>query len=68
MANVGGPAARRILSPGTPVAVFNRFSSRWVGGFEVATTGDGGYQLLRLSDRSVVPKTFLTEELRAQHG
>jgi hypothetical protein len=55
------------MPPGTPVQVFSRFSAAWVGGFEIATGVDGGYQLLRLSDQSVVPKTFPTEDLRAQH-
>jgi uncharacterized protein YdiU (UPF0061 family) len=65
MASVG-PAGQRVMAPGTPVAVFNRFSASWVGGFEIATTHDDGYQLVRLSDRSVVPKTFRSEDLRAQ--
>jgi hypothetical protein len=49
---------------GTRVEVFSRFKSSWARGFEVATTLDGGYQLLRLSDRTVLPKTFPTEDLR----
>jgi hypothetical protein len=63
-----GPRVERqpTLSPGTPVQVFSRYSARWVSGFEIATSVGGGYQLLRLSDRSVVPKTFVTEDLRAQ--
>jgi hypothetical protein len=55
------------LPPGTPVQVFSRFSAAWVDGFEIATNVDGGHQLRRLSDRSVVPKKFATEDLRAQH-
>jgi hypothetical protein len=55
------------LSPGTPVQVFSRFSSAWIDGFEIAANVDGGHQLLRLSDHTVVPTTFPTEDLRAQH-
>jgi hypothetical protein len=54
------------MVPGTPVAVFNRYNASWVSGFEIATTRDDGYQLVRLSDRSVVPKTFRNDDLRAQ--
>ena len=63
-----GPAGPQVIPPGTPVAVFNRYNASWVSGFEIATTRDDGYQLLRLSDRSVVPKTFRTEDLRAVRG
>jgi len=55
------------LPPGTAVQVFSHFSAAWIDGFEVAGNVDGGHQLRRLSDRSVVPKTFSTEDLRAQH-
>jgi hypothetical protein len=55
------------LPPGTPVQVFSRFSAAWVDGFEIAGNVDGGHQLRRLSDRSVVAKTFPIEDLRAQH-
>ncbi|MBA2327258.1 MAG: hypothetical protein H0V95_11520 [Actinobacteria bacterium] len=57
----------QLLPPGTAVQVFSHFSAAWIDGFEVATNVDGGHQLRRLSDRSVVPKTFPTEDLRAQH-
>jgi hypothetical protein len=52
---------------GTRVDVFSRFSATWVGGFEIAGRIEGGYQLLRLSDRRVLPKMFAIEDLRARH-
>lgn len=55
------------LPPGTPVQVFSHFSAAWIDGFEIADNVEGGHQLRRLSDHSVVPKTFPTEDLRAQH-
>jgi hypothetical protein len=61
------PRNHQALPTGTRVQVFSRFSESWVSGFEVATSLDGGYQLLRLSDKSVVPKTFPTEDLRPHH-
>lgn len=61
------PGNLQTLPPGTPVQVFSRFSASWVSGFEIAISLDGGYQLRRLSDRAVLPKTFPTEDLRAQH-
>jgi hypothetical protein len=55
------------LPPGTPVQVFSRFRLAWIDGFEIADIVDGGHRLLRLSDHTVVPTTFPTEDLRAQH-
>jgi len=49
------------------VQVFSRFRAVWIDGFEIAGNVDGGHQLRRLSDDSVVPKTFPSEDLRAQH-
>ncbi len=53
------------MSPGARVEVFSSFSASWVGGFEIAGTYDDGYQVRRLLDRSVLPKTFALAELRA---
>ena len=58
------PRNSQTLLAGTRVEVFSRFQSSWAGGFEVATSLDGGYQVLRLSDRTILPKTFLAEDLR----
>ena len=64
------PRRQSTLSPGTPVEVFSRFSVSWVAGFEVAATRDDRYQLVRLSDHSVLPATFPIDDLRPQrrHG
>ena len=55
------------LPAGTQVEVFSRFSEAWITGFEIATSLDGGYQLRRLSDRSVLPGTFTGDDLRGRH-
>jgi hypothetical protein len=55
------------MTPGTSVEVFSRFSATWVRGFEIASTSGSGYQLRRVSDRSVLPKTFSIDDLRARH-
>jgi hypothetical protein len=54
------------LPAGTSVAVFSRFSGSWISGFEIATGRDDGYQLLRHSDQTVLPKTFPIDDLRAE--
>jgi hypothetical protein len=55
------------LPAGTPVDVFSRFSDAWTPGFEIAAAVQGGYQLRRASDRSVLPGTFLVDDLRRRH-
>ena len=57
------PHNSQTLRAGTRVEVFSRFQSSWAGGFEVATSLDGGYEVLRLSDRTILPKVFLAEDL-----
>lgn len=59
--------ATRPLPPGTSVAVFNRYSASWIGGFDVATTFDDGYELRRRSDDTVLPMTFPLDDLRVEH-
>lgn len=59
--------ANRSMPPGTSVAVFNRYSASWISGFEIATTFDNGYELRRRSDDTVLPKTFLVDDLRVEH-
>ena len=54
------------LPVGTSVAVFNRFSGSWTGGFEIATGRDDGYELRRHSDQTVLPKTFPINDLRVE--
>jgi hypothetical protein len=55
------------LTPGTAVEVFSPFSSSWVGGFEVVTDFDDGYELRRRSDQTVLPTTFHVDDLRTEH-
>jgi hypothetical protein len=55
------------LLAGTPVDVFSRFSDAWTRGFEIASALQGGYQLRRISDRSVLPGTFRGDDLRRRH-
>jgi hypothetical protein len=56
-----------VMVAGTSVEVFVGFSASWVSGFEIARNLDVGYQLRRLSDRSVLPKTFSANDLRTRH-
>jgi hypothetical protein len=55
------------MAPGTSVDVFSRFSVSWTSGFEIASSFDDGYQLRRLSDQTVLPKTFPLDDLRVAH-
>ena len=54
------------LSPGVAVEVFIPYSSSWVRGFEVATSHENRYELLRRSDHSVLPTTFHADDLRLE--
>jgi hypothetical protein len=54
------------LAEGTPVDVRNRFVGSWSHGFEVAERVQGGYRVRRLSDDSVLPDIFSTEDVRSE--
>jgi hypothetical protein len=54
------------LAEGTPVDVRNRFVGSWSHGFEVAERVQGGYRVRRLSDDSVLPDIFSTEDIRSE--
>jgi hypothetical protein len=54
------------VEPGTKVEVRDRFAHRWTRGFEVAEAVDGGYRIRRMSDRSVLPVVFSTDEVRRE--
>ena len=54
------------LATGTPVDVRNRFVGTWSHGFEVAERVQGGYRVRRLSDDSVLPDIFSTEDVRSE--
>ena len=52
------------LEPGDAVEVFTRFNDTWVAGFEVAAIVEGGYQVCRTSDRSLIPGFTSPSDLR----
>jgi hypothetical protein len=52
------------LSPGRHVEVRNRFTGAWSRGFDIADVVAGGYRIRRLSDGSVLPARFLSEDVR----
>jgi len=52
---------------GTSVEVFIGFKASWASGFEIAGSLGVGYQLRRLSDRSILPKAFPASDLRIKH-
>ncbi len=54
------------LAEGTPVDVRNRFVGSWSHGFEVAERVQGGYRVRRLSDDSVLPDIFPSEDVRSE--
>jgi hypothetical protein len=47
-----------------PVEVRNHYDGRWAGGFQVAEETPSGYRLRRLSDDSILPAEFSTEDVR----
>jgi hypothetical protein len=55
------------LAEGTPVDVRNRFVGTWSHGFQVAERVQGGYRVRRLSDDSVLPDIFPSEDVRSEH-
>ena len=54
------------LAKGTPIDVRNRFVGSWSHGFEVAERVQGGYRVRRLSDDSVLPDIFPSEDVRSE--
>jgi hypothetical protein len=46
------------------VEVRSRFDRRWARGFAVAATSSDAYQVRRLSDGSVLPAWFPSDEIR----
>jgi hypothetical protein len=48
----------------TPVEVMNNSLGCWVAGFSVVHPTRQGYQLRRTSDRAVLPKDFVSAEVR----
>lgn len=52
------------LASGAPVEVRNDFDGTWSGGFQVQASYAEGYSLLRLSDRTVLPRVFIPAVIR----
>jgi hypothetical protein len=55
---------RGSLPVGTRVAVRTRYRGSWSDGFEVEQTTDDGYWLRRESDRYLLPRPFVADEVR----
>lgn len=54
----------KMLRPGTPVEVVNRFTGKWTRGFEVFGLSSSGCRVRRISDQSVIPIDFDLLEVR----
>ena len=54
------------LPRGTRVDVRNRFVGSWSHGFEVAEQVESGYRVRRLSDDSILPDVFPSDDVRSE--
>ena len=52
------------LASGESVEVRNHYDGSWSGGFQVEASHPEGYSLLRLSDRTVLPRVFTHADIR----
>ena len=64
MQSFAGERRRGVLPTGTRVAVRNRYQGSWSNGFEVVGTTDDGYWLRRESDRYLLPRAFMSNDVR----
>ena len=55
---------RADLPTGTRVEVRTRYQGSWSNGFEVAQITDDGYWLRRVSDRYLLPRAFVADDVR----
>jgi hypothetical protein len=55
---------RDVLPIGTPVAVRTRYQDAWSNGFEVVRVTGDGYWLRRESDRYLLPRAFVADDVR----
>ena len=55
-----------VLVAGTPVDVRSRYVGSWSRGFEVAEIVGDSYRVRRLSDGSVLPAEFSSDDVRAR--
>lgn len=53
-----------VMSPDTPVEVWNPYVSSWCSGFVIHEESELGYYLRRLSDGAVLPEAFREALLR----
>ena len=60
------PHVAELLAPGTRLEVRSGFDRSWSKGFVVEDAGPSGYRLRRRSDRSVLPTTFPSSDVRAE--
>ena len=52
------------MEENVPVEVLCRFNGSWSRGFEIVESTAAGYRLRRLSDQSLLPGEFGSEQLR----
>ena len=64
MQSVPGQPRPGVLPVGTHVEVRTRYRRSWSNGFEVDQTTDEGYWLRRESDRYVLPRPFIANDVR----
>ena len=62
-----GQHAAEPLRPGARVEVRNAFDGSWSRGFTVLSVDGDRVRLLRRSDRTELPATFGTDEVRVEH-
>jgi len=60
------PVRQSSIPQGTRVDVRNRFVGSWSRGFEVAERVADGYRVRRLSDNSVLPDVFPSDDVRSE--
>jgi hypothetical protein len=66
MGEMPAEATGELIEPGTRVDVRSRFDARWTHGFEIVEACPDGYRIRRLSDGSVLPTEFTTDEVRLE--
>jgi hypothetical protein len=66
MGRMNAEATGDLIEPGTRVDVRSRFDARWTHGFEIVETCPQGYRIRRVSDGSVLPTEFTSDEVRPE--
>lgn len=57
-----------LLAAGTPIDVRSRYVGSWSRGFEVAEIVGDAYRVRRLSDGSVLPTEFSSDDVRIRRA